>query len=284
MFGNTGLDRMIRSALTPDLSLVTYLQLRNLLLLAPLLVALLSVSNAWADEPLDSVAPTGRDGSNFGVGLAIGNRQRPYKGLGSDTRVLPVLSYENSWVRLQGLGATFKLARTDNVTFGLKVDYSLGGYKASDAPILSGMEDRKGGLWVGPNVRWRTDYVNVSAEVSTDLAGHSKGTQARFSLDKTFRLGGFGITPRVSAQWLDRKYVDYYYGVNATEVRSDRAAYDGGSSVNLELGLRTGYALAPNQSVFLDLSTTRLGNGIKNSPLVDKSTQSGFRVAYIYRF
>ena len=72
--------------------------------------------------------------------------------------------------------------------------------------------------------------------------------------------------------------------MESTEARSDRPAYEGTSTVNLELGLRTGYLLTPNQSVFLDVSTTRLGSGIKNSPLVEKSTQSGFRIGYIYRF
>lgn len=267
---------------------MTHVLVSILRFLTPVVVALLSVlllvSAARADEPVKSEAPIARDASNFGLGLAIGNRERPYKGLEGDTRVLPVLTYENSWVRLQGLGAAFKLGNAGPVSFGLKVSYSLNGYKASDAPILAGMEDRKGGLWVGPSARLRTDFVNLSGEVITDLSGHSKGTQVKFSLDKTFRVGAFGITPRVSALWLDRRYVDYYYGVAPAETASDRPAYEGASTVNLELGLRTGYVMAPNQSVFLDVSTTRLGSGIRYSPLVDKSTQSGFRVGYLYRF
>jgi outer membrane protein len=267
---------------------MTYFLLRRVLLLAPFVVALLSsllfIANAHADESADSETPAASNASGFGLGVAVGNRERPYKGLGSDIRVLPVISYENSWVRLQGLGAAFKLIDTGNVSFGLKVDYSLKGYTSSDAPILAGMEDRKGGLWIGPNARWRTEYVTLSGEVSTDLSGHSKGTQVKFSLDKTFRVGGFGIVPRVSALWLDRKYVNYYYGVEPNEATSDRPAYEGTSTVNVEVGLRTGYMLAPNQSVFLDVSTTRLGSGIRDSPLVDKSTQSGVRLGYIYRF
>ena len=34
----------------------------------------------------------------------------------------------------------------------------------------------------------------------------------------------------------------------------------------------------------LDLSTTNLGSSIKDSPLVDRSSQSSVRVGYLYRF
>jgi len=108
---------------------VTYLQ-RSLLALVPIVVALLSASSAWADEPADTEASIGRDSSSFGLGLAVGSRERPYKGLDSDIRVLPVISYENSWVRVQGLGAAFKLGNAGKVSFGLKVDYSLNGATA----------------------------------------------------------------------------------------------------------------------------------------------------------
>jgi outer membrane protein len=41
--------------------------------------------------------------------------------------------------------------------------------------------------------------------------------------------------------------VSYYYGVNAAEVRAGRPFYQGGSAVNLEAGVRVGYALAPRK-------------------------------------
>lgn len=257
---------------------------RNLFRVLPLLVAQLFVTAARADELENIEAPVARDASNFGLGVVVGSRQRPYKGLDSDTRVLPLISYENSWVRLQGLGATFKLGSVENFSFGLRIDRALNGYKASDAPILAGMEDRKASFWAGPSVQWRTGYVNLSGEASADVSGKSKGTQLRFSADHMFRTGRFGFTPRVSVAWLDRKSVDYYYGVRASEATQERSAYDGSSTANVGVGLRSDFLVAPRQSIFLDLSATRLGNAIKNSPLVDKSTQSGFLLGYLYRF
>jgi MipA family protein len=42
--------------------------------------------------------------------------------------------------------------------------------------------------------------------------------------------------------------------------------------------------VAPKQTIFLDVSGTSLGSGIKNSPLVGRSSQTGVRVGYLYRF
>jgi hypothetical protein len=57
---------------------------------------------------------------------------------------------------------------------------------------------------------------------------------------------------------MDEKYVDYY-SVRDAEARIDRARYEGRSTVNVGLGLRVDYAIAPKQHVFVDFSTTSLG-------------------------
>jgi outer membrane scaffolding protein for murein synthesis (MipA/OmpV family) len=72
--------------------------------------------------------------------------------------------------------------------------------------------------------------------------------------------------------------------VKDSEAQSGRPAYAGKSSANMEVGLRVDYAVAPKQTVFLDVSATSFGSGIKNSPLVSRSSQSGVRLGYVYRF
>jgi len=222
--------------------------------------------------------------SGWGIGIAAGVQTRPYKDIGTETRVLPVLSYENSWVRIAGLGVDLKLGSAGPVWFALGARYSLGGYDQDDAPILNGMQDRKGGVWLGPSAIWRNGVVDVSAEVLGDVSGHSKGTQFRLALDHSFTSGALRFTPRVAAIWRDRKYNDYYYGVRADEVRADRPFYEGTASTDVEIGLRTGYALSRQHSLFLDVSATSFGKGVKDSPLVDRSSQSGVRLGYLYRF
>jgi outer membrane scaffolding protein for murein synthesis (MipA/OmpV family) len=158
------------------------------------------------------------------------------------------------------------------------------GYEADDSPFLNGMDKRKSGLWLGGAAIWRNDIANLSAELLADGSGNSKGSRFKVQVDRRFAAGAFGFTPRLAAHWVDSKYVDYYYGVKDSEAQSGRPAYVGKSSANMEVGLRVDYAVAPKQTVFLDVSATSFGSGIKNSPLVSRSSQSGVRLGYVYRF
>lgn len=224
------------------------------------------------------------DRTHWGLGLGVGVQRQPYTGFDSKTRALPIIFFENRYVRVLGLGADLKLPSAGPVSFALRIRYSPNGYDESDAPILAGMEKRKGAVLAGGAVAWRTGFGTLSAEALGDASGTSDGAQLKLGFDKPFRLGMFSVTPHVAAVWLDRKTVDYYYGVTAPEARVGRAQYDGRSTVNTELGVRTGYALAPNQIVTLDLGLTAFGSGIKNSPLVDRSSQTSVRLGYLYRF
>ena len=117
-----------------------------------------------------------------------------------------------------------------------------------------------------------------------DALGKSKGVEARFGAEHDFRVDSFVFTPHVAAEFVDNKYVDYYYGVTAAEATANRAAYEGKSTVNLEAGLRAAFMIDPKNSVFVDGNAKALGKGITDSPLVDRKTTSSFAAGYIYRF
>lgn len=245
-------------------------------LLAVGLAAGLPLSSLAADEPVAD--------SQWGLGLAVGVSQRPYRDADNETRALPLLTYENRWVRIGGPGIDLKLPSAGPVSFALRARYAFDGYEQDDAPILNGMTERKDSFWLGGAAKWHNPIVDVSAEWLGDVSSHSKGQQFKLQLDRSFRAGAFQFTPRVAATWLDRKYVDYYYGVTAPEVTADRPFYEGAATVNAEVGLRTVYGLAPRHALSLDVSTTRLGTGIKDSPLVERRNVSRVVFGYVYRF
>lgn len=251
----------------------------SLPLISLFLLAAFAQPAAAQQQPAQGEAAT-----SWGLGAAVSVERQPYRGIDNKTVGVPLISYENPWVSISGLSADLKLPSAGPVSFRLRARYSLEGYEASDSPFLAGMDERKDGLWLGGAVVWRNDIANLSAELLGDASGNSKGSKFRVMLDRRFQAGSFDITPRLAATRLDEKYVSYYYGVNAAEVRAGRPFYQGGSAVNLEAGVRVGYALAPRQSLFLDVSTTSLGSSIKDSPLVERSSQTGVRVGYLYRF
>lgn len=231
----------------------------------------------YPPESLDT--PT----SHWALGLGVGAARKPYAGSDTETHVRPLLMYQNDWVSITGLGGSLKLPSYGPFQFRLSVRYG-GGYKADDTAVLNGMEDRKGSLWVGPQVTWRSDVGNLSAEWLGDAMGNSKGQQMKLQFDHNFRVGGLSIRPRVGVTWLSDNYVDYYYGVTEAEATATRPAYAGQASTNPEVGVRVAYPLAPNQVISIDGSVSRFGSGITNSPLVDKSNQVSIRLGYLYRF
>jgi outer membrane protein len=223
------------------------------------------------------------------LGLGVGVFQSPYLGDDNKTRALPLLHYENRWLRVVGTSADLKLGQwalgsASSIAVTGRLKYDGLGYKAADALVLAGMDERKGGFWAGGSATWMNPWVRATAEWTADASSHSKGQKASLQLDRRFSVGSLGITPRIQAQWLDKKYVDYYFGVKANEATSTRSQYTGKAATALEVGLRLDYALAPKQTLFLDISATQLPDAIKLSPIVGRSSLSRATMGYLYRF
>lgn len=217
-------------------------------------------------------------------------KQDAYKGIKRDTQAVPVLRFENEYVEFFGLGLEVKLpslqlGERSRVKFGLVGEFDMSGYEAKDALILAGMAERKGGLWVGVKAEWENELVDLTAEWTADASGHSKGRKFSLGVTKQWHLGQHTmVMPYVTAHQLDKKYVDYYYGVRAAEATAGRAAYAGKGALNMEIGMRTMYRFDEHHSVLLDVGVTRLAKHIKASPLVDRSRTSKLILGYVYSF
>lgn len=124
---------------------------------------------------------------------------------------------------------------------------------------------------------------NLSLSVLGDVSGYSEGWQLTLAPGRTFLVGPFAVTPSAAATWLGDQAMNHDHGVEASEATATRHAYAPGATVNLQLGLRTTYRIAPRQALFLDVNATRLGQEIKDGPPVDRSSLAGFQVGDLYR-
>jgi outer membrane scaffolding protein for murein synthesis (MipA/OmpV family) len=237
--------------------------------------------SAWAQTNEEKF----RDGgSQWGVGIGVAMEQRPYRDFDDKAQLIPMITYENKWVSLSGPSFDVKLPSAGPFAFRLRARYSNDGYEADDSSYLTGMDKRKNSFWVGGAAIWYNNFANLTTEVLTDGSDNSKGKKFKLQVDRRLSSGAFGFTPRVAVHMVDSKYVAYYYGVRASDARIDRPRYDGESTTNIEVGLRLDYAVTPKQLLFVDIGATSFGSGIKESPLVDHSSQSGVRAGYVYRF
>ncbi|MBZ8138946.1 structural protein MipA [Rubrivivax gelatinosus] len=241
-------------------------------------------------DPGAADAPGGPQGTQWGLGIGVLTKQDAYSGIERDTQAVPLLRFENEYVEFFGLGLELKLpslrlGEGSEIKFGIVGEFDMGGYEAKDAPILAGMAERKDGLWAGAKAEWETEFVSISAQWTADASGHSKGRRFGLGLEKEWHLGEHTmLVPYVTAQWLDKKYVDYYYGVRAAEATAGRASHVGKSGLNVDIGLRAMYQFDEHHSMLLDVGITRLAKQIKASPLVDRSSTNQVILGYMYSF
>lgn len=232
-------------------------------------------------------------GSQWSLGIAAISNQKAFTDIDRDTIVLPFITYENQYVRWFGPTVDFKLpgftiSDAQQLDFSITLDYDFGGYDKDDikdTPVLNGMDKRKGGVWAGTKIEWKTPWLEVSAKWMSDISDNSDGQRLSIGLERSWMFGRHVmLSPRLMVTWQDDKFVDYHYGVRSHEVRLDRPGYSGDAAVNIEYGIRSAYMFDQHQSVFIDVGITSLGKEIKNSPLVDSSTESRIMLAYMYRF
>lgn len=235
-------------------------------------------------------ATDGEPSSTWALGVGVISKQQPYTDIDRDNQVFPLLQYENKYVQIFGPQIGFKLPGLDigesqRLNFSIVGKYDGSGYEAKDARILRGMDERKGGIWVGAEVEWKNELADVKAAWLTDASSHSKGQKFSLGVEKTWHFGEhMMLTPRVEASWHDKKYIDYYYGVTDSEARADRLAYTGKAGTSAEVGVRGIYMFDQTHSLFMDVSVSSLPKEIKDSPLVDSSTENRILLGYIYRF
>ncbi len=258
----------------------------NLARVSTLAVGLACAVPALAQGPDGDGPPS----TSWSLGVGVISMQKPYTGIDRENKVLPVFQFENEYVHIFGPQIGLKLPSLDigdsqQLDFSIVGKYEGSGYEAKDAPILSGMSERKGGFWAGAEVEWKNDLADVKAGWLADASGNSKGQKFSLALEKTWHFGeSMMLTPRVEATWQDKKYVDYYFGVRDSEASLGRPAYAGKAGTGAEVGVRGLYMFDKRHSAFLDVAVSSLAKEIKDSPLVDRSTENRVLLGYTYRF
>lgn len=235
----------------------------------------------------------GESESSWGVGIAAISQQKAFTDIDRETIAIPVIFFENQYVEYFGPFIEFKLpsleiSDSQQINFRIPIQYDLGGYdkdEAAETPILNGMDEREGGFWGGAKIEWKNPVVDITAEWLSDISNNSDGQRVSLGLEHTWMFGRqFMLTPRVVATWMDDKYINYHYGVRTHEVRIDRPAYVGEAGINIEYGIRGIYMFDRHSSLLLDVGATSLATEIKDSPLVDSSTENSVLFGYRYQF
>lgn len=235
------------------------------------------------DRQTETAMPRQKNMYGLGVGFI------PQASGSKDMRalVLPVINANyGERFYINGLQAGVWLLDSDDkrLRFGVSADARFG-WDADDSRRTRGMNDRDFSVDIGPIVRWQTDYGTINAQWGFDAGGASNGQNIQLQFIRSlYRSERFRINGLVGVQWNNRKFNDYYFGVDADETRPDRPAYQAKAGTQFQLGVNGIYSVNANQAVFFGVIANRLGNQQADSPFVETRFQPLGYVGYSVGF
>ena len=214
-------------------------------------------------------------GSNGGIGLGVGigviSSASEYRGEGRSLMPIPFITYFGDRFYVVGPRLGMKLGGWGNATLRLITGFRFGGYDGGDSDFLSGMDGRRHTLDAGLNLSYALPSgFGLDAEFLTDALGRHRGREAKVSLKKSFRAGGWSFAPSAGLTRQSARLADYYYGVRASEATAARPEYRSGAALNGEAGARIGYGIT-DAIIFTGIVSVRfLDRGIRRSPIVGR--------------
>jgi len=215
---------------------------------------------------------------------------QPYK----DTKAIlvpsPVVFFDNSlfYIRWSQVGVYFLGDKQDEYAwaFSLTAQPRPYGYEPEDSPYLKGMQSREstaeGGLAF--SAKYHQHYIEVMG--LTDLLDRYDSWIVKGELGTEYKLGNFTLYPSLICIYQSDKFVDYYYGVKASEEDLSLGRHFYEPEGGFQLGAQTyiSYPITDTWSTLINARVDKLTSDAANSPL----TQSGYiysgLVSLIYTF
>lgn len=250
--------------------------LRNTLLAFATLLPL-----AHAEVNLDALQGTNQGLSPLPQGWTAGgiiySGSSPYQAQSSSQVAIPGAIYiGKDWLYLgdRVQGTLYK-----NEYFNL---YGVGRFRTgnlapSDQESQAGLNARKWGLDAGIGAHIFTPVGLITARISSDITGRSKGQDGILWFDVPLIKERWAIMPGVGLTWRSRNMANYYYGgVSDSEAAPGRPAYDVGSSLSYSASLIATYRINQHWLAGLVLSAERYPDNIRSSPLIQKNGEYDF--------
>ena len=199
-----------------------------------------------------------------------------------DSRVIPVpmIVYNGDRLHLFGPYVTYDVYRPGDVTVSALLNPVFAGYKASDSPVLEGMDTRHYSMAAGVGVAYRPGRWALSTDIVHDLLGVNEGYESETSVSYVFPLGSIFIEPGIGMTFQSQDYVDYYYGVREGEARSWRPQYSPGSNINHNISLTFISNRIAGGSTRLQITRTTYGDEITESPLTSGKHSLGVNLLF----
>ncbi|WP_251358171.1 MipA/OmpV family protein [Kangiella sp. TOML190] len=194
-----------------------------------------------------------------------------YDDVGTRTFIGPYIGYKGE--KFSFIGPEFRYKFYEKDGFRIAGQLSLlawgHGYEEDDSSLFEGMEDRDFSFGPGIVLGYKTGPWDFEFNSAFDALNNSEGMELMAKASYKFHLGSFSLKPMVALDYFDEDYMDYYYGVKASEATLARPQFSADSSLNKVLGI----TLTTNEFfggvTSLSVQNIWYDSDIEDSPLVD---------------
>lgn len=251
-----------------------------------ILIIMLAVGTAAGRDVMDSNYAGTRDIFMAGAGAVIS--LNPHKGIGAESRGIPLFFYSKEKFSLYGPMMNYSLVKEAGWEVRALARMRFEGYEEDDSRYLRGMDDREWTLEFGGSLSRSLGEGRVTADFSADVLNEHQGHEVRLSYNYDFRgaanIRDLLVTPSIGVAYRSSRLNNYYYGVRSSEAIPGRPEYNVGDSTGLLTALRLNYRLDESWSVMGMASVQWLGSEITDSPIVEKHYRASLLLGIMCRF
>jgi len=221
--------------------------------------------------------------------LGIAGLQRPEYVGGNDTETVlaPLISLDykdTAYIKLNRAGVWFWKPEDTGLRFGALLK-SRRGWRRNDGDRLANMDTRGDSIEAGLNVAWEYQRFQAEAGYLTDISSTSDGDSAFVNLRYALvRSPKWQLMGQVGFEYLDDDTADYYFGVQPSEAAPGRPAYSPSDAWNTSAGLVATYIINESWLVMGGAVYTKLGDELKDSPIVEDDSYTTLFGGVAWRF
>ena len=239
-----------------------------------ILLTLLFLNILWAKGPKNS------------VGIATAISESPYQDVENEPLPFPMVTYHTDTFYIQGLEIGYKLVNFDLLKLNAIINPVFKNLDPGDSIYLNGMDKRYRTIDAGIKlVIAPIPLVKLSAKLRADTLGVYEGYMSELKINVLVPLSkSFIIMLSYGKQNYSSDYVNYYFGVKASEATASRAEYIPSSSEITTTSANFIYNFTDKLGASLGINQAKLGDEIKNSPIVDKDKTTSYFMALTYKF
>lgn len=232
---------------------------------------LLLISAVYAQEKSSQRPPP-----SLAAGIGYMEKTALFKYPENDTFPLPFISWttENFYFRGLSFGYyVYKKFPQIAVTLHpvtLEIDNDEGTFNEA-------IGKRHRSLNAGLDASFPTRWVMINLQFQHDILAVYQGWITSLDIRKRFAISGkLSMTPGVQLQYYSKNYMDYYFGIDSDEARTNREVYEPTGDFSWGPTVVTMYQLENDWTLMLMTRYTKFGSEVANSPLIARDDQFSF--------